>query len=795
MEIRSDVLDFSLPLRGNGPRSATKTLVFPRSVTSAVAGLTGYLAEFTPRDDHHVGMIDVRLTTSITATAVTVTGFFGVRDWSGDWDDNYDGLINFTVLAELEDITLPPPRGDLQITGLEYNQATQFYRASRFLDLAEVQPDNSVFLIASKNTGVRVYVDYDAASGLPVISQLSGELVVSSGAGNTTLTPINSAIVPKRDSAINQALSTDTLNFMIPASLCTGTVTVSCRVFDQANPVSGSGLFTQTLVFTTIDTLSVSLVGVQTLNPPAPAPAMAQIAGAFSLLESVYPRGTVQFTGFNTITLTPQITGSMATSGCGDAWSQLLDSLRDLRGGSTDLFFGGLPPGIFTSGVVGCSPVGERVAAAFIDILPTVPHECGHALGLQHDPCRGCNFPVQDPNNDYPTYGSFPADSIGVFGYDPVNDIVFSPTSATDFMTAVVPPTAWISPYTYKLLLPVGETGPAPAGAMSLYRGEHEMLFLGLEIARDRSVVRRPSFHHPALIQGVNRPPLSFTWELLDAKRRVLDCGPLHGDCDTCGCGGHGSSCSCFPKRTRDIIPYPKDAAFFAVYDGERQIHVEEIPRPPQVHIDGQQPEKDGVAVAWTASPDAVAFLVHYRDEKAQCWRGLTPRVTETRVVVPWAVVRRVGKLPIRVLATSGIATGYAGTVLETDDEGKPDVTVTMLGLEPLTEKPRSMQPVVRAIAIDAGGAEAPGGQITWFDSAGRTLSRGAEVDLRQLPDGQHLIRAVVRGHGGRLTGKSWAIERKGRQFLLHAVVCDPPRPPPSPPHQHPHPTPEPCTE
>ncbi|MGH3265103.1 MAG: hypothetical protein ACRDNS_24275, partial [Trebonia sp.] len=385
-------------------------------------------------------MIDVRLTTSVMATAVTVTGFLGVRDWSGNWDDNYDGLVNFTVLAELEDIALPPPRGDLQITGLEYNQATQFYRASRFLDLAEVRPDNSVFLIASKNTGVRVYADYDydPASGLPPISQLTGELTVSGGAGDTILTPINTAIVPKRDTAINQALSTDTLNFMIPAALCTGAITVTCRVFDQANPLSGSGLFTQTLVFTTVDTLSVSLVGVQTMDPPAPAPTMAEIAGAFSLLESVYPRGTVLFTGFTTITLTPPITGSMATSGCGDAWSQLLDKLRDLRGGSSDLFFGGLPPGIFAAGVVGCSPVGERVAAAFIDIPMTIPHECGHALGLDHDPCRGCNFPTQDPNNNYPTYGSFPPDSIGLFGYDPVNDIVFNPASATDFMNPLV---------------------------------------------------------------------------------------------------------------------------------------------------------------------------------------------------------------------------------------------------------------------------------------------------------------------------------------------------------------------
>jgi hypothetical protein len=40
----------------------------------------------------------------------------------------------------------------------------------------------------------------------------------------------------------------------------------------------------------------------------------------------------------------------------------------------------------FGRGAVGCSPVGERIAVAFIDIPTNIPHECGHALGLNHDP-------------------------------------------------------------------------------------------------------------------------------------------------------------------------------------------------------------------------------------------------------------------------------------------------------------------------------------------------------------------------------------------------------------------------
>lgn len=162
MEIRTDSLDFSSPLRGDGPRVVSKTLVFPRAVTAAVAGLSGYLAEYGSHDDHHIGRLEIRLDTSVNNNTVTIDGRLGVRDWSGNWDDSYDGILDFVVLADLESATIPPPRGDLSITGIEFNQATQFFRAASYLDPANAHPDNSIFLIEGKTqasvcspTGIR----------------------------------------------------------------------------------------------------------------------------------------------------------------------------------------------------------------------------------------------------------------------------------------------------------------------------------------------------------------------------------------------------------------------------------------------------------------------------------------------------------------------------------------------------------------------------------------------------------------------------------------------------------------
>lgn len=81
--------------------SRTATLMTP--VTQATAILRGFDVAFSPREDHHLGNLEVRLDASIDRLAsrrVIAEATFGLRDWSGDWDDNYEGEIFFTVVAE-----------------------------------------------------------------------------------------------------------------------------------------------------------------------------------------------------------------------------------------------------------------------------------------------------------------------------------------------------------------------------------------------------------------------------------------------------------------------------------------------------------------------------------------------------------------------------------------------------------------------------------------------------------------------------------------------------------------------
>jgi hypothetical protein len=90
--------------KGTGPRSGTDDVNFSGPVTAPSAVLTGVDYGFSQEDgDHHLGQVNLRVDAATLAGSndVRVTATFGVRDWSGDWDDDYEGTVYFAVLGEV----------------------------------------------------------------------------------------------------------------------------------------------------------------------------------------------------------------------------------------------------------------------------------------------------------------------------------------------------------------------------------------------------------------------------------------------------------------------------------------------------------------------------------------------------------------------------------------------------------------------------------------------------------------------------------------------------------------------
>jgi hypothetical protein len=91
VEIRATSLLFP-ETSGEGPLTAEAEVVFPRDVERVTAGITGYTAVFEDEEDHHVGRLEVEVDARVDAddpTKVVVSGRFGLRDWSNEFDDPY----------------------------------------------------------------------------------------------------------------------------------------------------------------------------------------------------------------------------------------------------------------------------------------------------------------------------------------------------------------------------------------------------------------------------------------------------------------------------------------------------------------------------------------------------------------------------------------------------------------------------------------------------------------------------------------------------------------------------------
>lgn len=90
------------------PRVLSTEVVMTAPIENPVAILTGFDVEFEPSeggqfagDGRPFGNLEIQITIDeVSGDTVTVSVTYGLRDWSGDWDDEHAGTINFAVIAE-----------------------------------------------------------------------------------------------------------------------------------------------------------------------------------------------------------------------------------------------------------------------------------------------------------------------------------------------------------------------------------------------------------------------------------------------------------------------------------------------------------------------------------------------------------------------------------------------------------------------------------------------------------------------------------------------------------------------
>lgn len=361
----------------------------------------------------------------------------------------------------------PPPPPNLRIGGVERTQATQFFQS--LLNPCPDRPgtsggcpSNGIELVANKALVLRVYPDLLPTSTQP-ITALTG-VVESKQTGSTTsnipLTPYNAPVPPRRLSQVARKNPNDTLNFRIPPSQCHGSLDVRVAIFDAHHP--GEIGFTArpislTLEFIETAPLKIRLVRIHYKNAARamdiPAATTADFWETAQLTLKTFPIPRIDVVRDSVALYDGDFTSFFASGGPGARGStgtifDILINLRTAEGLAGDVHYLAIIPGFPANrtGASGWATSGKQIAEVFNG--HAMAQEIGHDSGFPHH-APGCGAGSPDPN--YPIYDGYPSASIGEFGFDTIDSVVFDPAITRDFMSYCSSP--WVSPYTYLGLL------------------------------------------------------------------------------------------------------------------------------------------------------------------------------------------------------------------------------------------------------------------------------------------------------------------------------------------------------
>jgi hypothetical protein len=264
--------------------------------------------------------------------------------------------------------------GSLKIDGVEFTQATQFFRSQFSLcgSPGGMVPcgDNSLPLVEGKDTVLRVYVSGAMSGGS---HKLAAAGVIPSG--TQLATPIDPPPSP-----IDRTQANQTLNLVIPAAYAVGAVTVNLAVWDQ-DPYGGSDGRNVNITFVKSQPVPVRMVYIayQGRGLNLPAPTQSDFLNAVDqLLARTYPapwpgvkivQDTVEiYDGDFSSTIAVGGNGGPLDGTTGTVWA-ILENLIISEGLPPDTLYGAIiPPGSLPSNATigAVFPVGYKDRRFFV---------------------------------------------------------------------------------------------------------------------------------------------------------------------------------------------------------------------------------------------------------------------------------------------------------------------------------------------------------------------------------------------------------------------------------------------
>lgn len=650
----------------------------------------------------------------------------------------------------------------LTIAGVERTQATQFFAFNG--QGSGAATDNTVPMVENKSLVLRVYVNYWRLLSPGATLQITGSVTATRirltpfPPVTTPLppaTPINTPVTAMTSATIQRGQANATLNFLVPASSCQGTVIFTIKVWDVANPSFASTAQTQLAGFAPVPMPRVHGVlihytgtnAAHTGNLDIPAPTGADLVNTLAPVIRVYPIRSFSYTGCTEIDFDGDLTTPLPASGCGTGWDDLMETIGNMRSasGTDDVYVGLLPSGVPLGGVGGCG--GGGVAVSSINASMTFAQEIGHAFGRMHAPCG--NPDDVDPN--YPAYGSYPPGSIGEFGYDVGTNRVYDPAVTEDFMSYCGP--VWTSPYTYVGLRNAITTSAAASSSERPHTRDQamEQLHINVRIHRDGRVELLPSFHldGPVLAADTSHGPTTgVECDLVKDDGSVL----LTHECHL----HNPHQCPRGPSfDLNEVLPWSSDVHGIVFRRGDEVLDTIPVGEPPTVSVRKPRLEHGIILVNWTAKAVAGApdprCLLRYSNDDGKTWRAVAADLTSARHGIGLDTVPGGSRCRVQVVASSGVATATAESA-PFAVERKPRKAYVINPREPATVA------LGAVVALNGGGFSpdygiAPFGEVSWSSSLDGNIGIGYELATVSLSAGCHVITLTVPdGTGGLAT-------------------------------------------
>ena len=646
---------------------------------------------------------------------------------------------------------------NLRISGVEKTQTIQYFnfpggQGSGFA------PDNSLPLANRKTTLLRVYVDARPNDpAVPVPATVDGIVwAYNPDTGGGGVYHSASGPVTARDaSTIQRATSGQTLDFLLPWTICQGQVLCEIAVYDPANwqsPNRDNSFLTVDLVEVPalrMHSVLIHYTGLNYYDQPVDARTTAwNTLFVADFLLRIYPVSDFVFDGCEVLEWNAQLKIPANFY----RLKSKLDSMQAMSG-TNDLYIGLIPPAANCSSPCG---LGGGTALFFSDDTLEqfgAAHEIGHALRRAHTP-QCTNIDV-DPN--YPQYDGFPRDSIGECGVDMRGRVLFDPRSTVDYMS-YCPVQNWTSPYGYLQILQALQSGLFTAALSATTATPSSYHYLSFEVHSRGQDSGQPqvrvtsSFcvarNDPPLRGRADQAPSVVSVELLDA-----DGGFLHAlPCDPQPHVDRHSPFEMFKVHFPDFrelgrVRLARDGAVL----GEFPVASE------GPHLSDVRMERDGqlIRLTWQAeyreeTAPAMEFGVRFSSD-GNTWRPVVSAGTEPSAVLDITLLPGGEECRIQIVASAGFRT----TVHETDAFSLPRKPCTAYIVSPTADAEYvAGEPITfsgTGFSPDFGNARPD--EITWTSLAAGPLGSGHSITTTGLPVGHHWITVhVPDGLGGLAT-------------------------------------------